>query len=150
MSELLRVWFVRHLQVLFETLGRLWQTPIASLMTTLVIAIAIALPLVLFQIVLSVDRLSAGWQGAPQISVFLKADTSDGAVDPVEAGQTLLQNPKVEDVQYISPEEGLSTFYWLSFLLLVTTTLRVVNLRISLQSFLLWILLFTINSGYID
>ncbi len=110
MFEALKVWLVRHLQVLFETLGRLWQTPVASLMTTLVIAIAIALPLVLYQIVLSVDRLSAGWQGAPQISVFLKIETSEGAVDPLEAGQTLLQNPKVEDVQYISPEEGLSTF----------------------------------------
>jgi len=110
MSEALKVWLVRHLQVLFETLGRLWQTPVASLMTTLVIAIAIALPLVLYQIVLSVDRLSAGWQGAPQISVFLKAETAEGAVDPLEAGQTLLQNPKVEDVQYISPEEGLLAF----------------------------------------
>jgi len=110
MTDLFKVWLIRHLQVLFETLGRLWQTPVASLMTTLVIAIAIALPLVLFQIVVSVDRLAAGWQGAPQISVFLKSQTDAGPVDPLLSGQTLLQNPMVEDVQYISPEEGLSTF----------------------------------------
>lgn len=108
--ELVKIWLIRHLQVLFETLGRLWQTPVASLMTTLVIAIAIALPLVLYQIVVSVDRLSVGWQAAPQISVFLKTETTEGPVDPIQSGQILLQNPMVEDVQYISPEEGLLTF----------------------------------------
>ena len=110
----MRVWFARHLQVLFETLGRLWQTPVASMMTTLVIAIAIALPLVLYQVVSSVDRLSAGWQGAPQISVFLKLKSEDGPIDPIESGQKLLQNPMVEDVQYVSPEQGLEEFSGMS------------------------------------
>ncbi|MBX2868189.1 MAG: permease-like cell division protein FtsX [Acidiferrobacterales bacterium] len=107
---MVKVWFARHLQVFFETLGRLWQTPVASMMTTLVIAIAIALPLVLYQIVTSVDRLSADWQGAPQISVFLKTQTENGPIDPIESGQRLLQNPMVEDVQYVSPEQGLEEF----------------------------------------
>ena len=104
------IWLSRHLQVFFDTLGRLWQSPIASAMTTLVIAIAISLPLVLFQIVTSIDALTRGWSTAPQISVFLKGRVQGVDVDPVESGQTLLENPMVEDVQYVSPEQGLNEF----------------------------------------
>ncbi len=114
MKRMIGSWVLRHLQVFFETIGRLWRKPLENLAAMLVIAIAVSLPLVLNQIIISVDQLSSGWNQAPQISVFLKSDVDGEAVAPVTAGESLLRNPMVEDVKYVSPEQGLTEFSGLS------------------------------------
>ena len=100
----------RHLQVLFDTLGRLWKTPVSSAMTILVLAIAMTLPMVLFKIFDSLEAVTSEWVGSPRISVFLYTEAGQSDMDPIEVGQLLLQNPKIEDVQYVSPEQGLEEF----------------------------------------
>jgi len=110
MPKQISVWLSRHLQVLFDTLGRLWKTPLTSAMTILVLAIAMTLPMVLYKIVDSLESVTANWIDNPRISVFLESGTDAEIPDPIEFGQKLLQNPKVEDVQYISPEQGLAEF----------------------------------------
>ncbi len=110
MRNFFTVWGSRHLQVLFDTLGRLCKAPVSSGMTILVLAIAITLPLVMFKIVSSMESITSSWTGEPQISVFLKLDSVEHGLDPVEFGQRLLQNPTIEDVQYISPEQGIMEF----------------------------------------
>ena len=107
MKHAIGVWAVRHLQVLFDTLGRLWQSPFASSMTTLVLAIALALPLFLFKVVERLQDIADGWQGHSEISLFLHTEIDGNEVDALSVGQRLLQNPVVEDVRYISPEEGI-------------------------------------------
>jgi len=110
MTNSLSIWLSRHLQVLFDSLGRLWQLPVASSMTILVLAIAISLPLVLFKIVFSLEVVTQGWSGAPRITLFLQSESATESIDPIEFGQQLLQNPQVEDVEFISPEQGLLEF----------------------------------------
>lgn len=110
MTSSLSIWFSRHLQVLFDSLGRLWQVPVASGMTILVLAIAMSLPLILYKIVTSLETVTEGWTGAPRITLFLKSESNGVSVDPIEFGQQLLQNPKVDDVEFISPEQGLLEF----------------------------------------
>lgn len=105
-----RVYLFRHLQVMFDTLGRLWTTPLATLMTILVLAIAMTLPIVLYRIADSLATVTEGWAGSPRISVFLDKPGSSGKPDPVEVGHALLTNPQVDDVEYISPEQGLAEF----------------------------------------
>lgn len=109
MRRRLSIWISRHLQVLFDTLGRLWKTPVNSAMTILVLAIAMTLPMVLYKIFDSLEAVTADWVSGPRISVFLDAEVED-SLDPVEFGQRLLQNPMIEDVQYISPQQGLEEF----------------------------------------
>lgn len=104
-----RVWLLRHLQVLFDSLGRLWKTPAASSLTMLVIAIAIALPMILYQLSVSLGEVVSGWDKRAQISLFLKT-SGDGEQGALDLGQLLLQKPAIEDVQYVSPEEGLEGF----------------------------------------
>ena len=107
MKNVVGVWAIRHLQVLFDTLGRLWQTPFASGMTILVLAVALALPLFLFKIVERLQELADGWQGHSEISLFLHAEIEGNETDALSVGQRLLQNPVIEDVRYISPEQGI-------------------------------------------
>ncbi len=107
MKNVIGIWAVRHLQVLFDTLGRLWQAPFASGMTILVLAIALALPLFLFKVVDRLQDMAEGWQGHSEISLFLHMETDGSKVDALSVGQRLLRNPVIEDVRHISPEEGI-------------------------------------------
>jgi len=65
-------WFERHLQTLVGSLGRLWQQPFATLLTVLVIGIALALPACLHVLVQNVRAASGGWSNALDVSVYMK------------------------------------------------------------------------------
>ncbi len=108
MKDRFLVYLSRHLQVLFDSLGRLWKTPFASAMTILVIAVALALPMVLHKVVSGLQEVLSDWEGRSEISLFLHPGSEGNAVDPVAVGQQLLENPVIEDVRYVSPEEGLT------------------------------------------
>ena len=69
-------YFIRHMQVLFYSLGQLARAPFASLMSLMVIGISLALPAGLYVSLDNMQRLSAGWGGNAQISVFLKSKVS--------------------------------------------------------------------------
>ena len=68
----MRQWFERHVQTLVGSLGRLWQQPFATLLTILVIGIALALPACLHMLVQNVRAASGGWSNALDISVYMK------------------------------------------------------------------------------
>lgn len=110
MSDRFSVYLSRHLQVFFDTLGRLCSTPLATIMTVLVLAIAMTLPMVLYKIADSLARVTGDWAGAPRISVFIDAQSDGAEVDAVAIGRELLNNPHVEDVEYVSPDQGLAEF----------------------------------------
>lgn len=105
-------YLLRHLQVLFYSLGQLARTPFASLVTVAVIGISLALPAGLYVLLDNMQRVSGAWDSAAQLSVFLKRDVSE------RAGQALAQKirvrPEVASVQYISREAALAEFKRLS------------------------------------
>lgn len=103
---------LRHIQVFFDTIGRMWRTPIPTLMTFFVIGVAITLPVFLLQIAQSAEQVSNTWQGRPQLTLVLKFDDEGAASDEraLNLGESLLQDERVEDVNYISPLEGLIEF----------------------------------------
>jgi len=70
-------YFIRHAQVFVFSLGRLVRAPFASLLTAAVIGIALALPAGLHVLLTNANSVSGGWDGAAQISLFLKQDVSD-------------------------------------------------------------------------
>ena len=106
---------LRHLQVLFDTLGRMYKTPLPTLMTLMMLGIAMALPLVLHKVVDSVAAAAAQWQHRPQISLFLNPPPNaktNGEMDAaaIEFGRRLLRIPAIEDIDYISPSDALADF----------------------------------------
>lgn len=101
-------YFTNHWQAAASSWGRLKRTPMATLMTLLVIAIALALPSALFVLLENVKQVSQGWDDSSQISLYLKMDTAQDQIQPLL--QQLQKNPEIAAVKYISPAQGLAQF----------------------------------------
>lgn len=107
-TQKLDAWIAHHSHSSIDSLLRLLQTPLQSVMTWLVIAIAIALPAALFLVFSNLQQLSDSWQDSSQISVFMKKETTEQ-----QARQLSLDWAKRDDVLqavYVSPEQALSEF----------------------------------------
>lgn len=103
-----RIHLLRHLQVLFFSLGRLSRTPFSTLMTAAVIGIALALPAGLYVVLQNAQQLSQGWDNSTQISVFLKHEVDDGRVAALAS--RLRATAEVATVDYISRDQALAEF----------------------------------------
>ena len=108
----LRTYLLRHLQVFFYSLGVLSRSPFATLMTAAVIGIALALPSGLHVVLKNAQQLSGGWDGAAQISLFLKRSVTDAEAERL--AQQIQKLPQVVEVSYISRREALEEFQRLS------------------------------------
>ncbi|RBP53422.1 permease-like cell division protein FtsX [Arenicella xantha] len=105
-------YLTRHLQVLFATLGDIRRTPMASINTVLIIAIALLLPCLLFIAIKSAESLNTNWQGRPQITIFLQKDISESTAQALF--QEIQLHPAIELAEFISPESALEEFRILS------------------------------------
>ena len=98
----------RHLQALLGSLGRLSRSPLATLLTLLVIALALALPAALRLLVTNAQAATGNFANAIELSVYLKTDV------PLAKGKQLAaaaqQRADVAQVQLISAEQGLEDF----------------------------------------
>lgn len=104
--------FERHAQALLGSLGRLARQPFATLLTVLVIGIALALPAALYLAVANMRVVTAGLDDTVQLSAYLAMETT-----PAEAGkraQSIAQLPGVATAETVSPDEGLEEFRKLS------------------------------------
>lgn len=111
-GDRLQGWWSHHKLVAADSWRRLLATPAGTLMTWLVIGIALALPGGLFVGLSNVESLSKGWDGAAQISLFLHPSLSDR--DGRELAQSIEQRPQVAGVRFISRDEALAEFRELS------------------------------------
>ena len=105
-------YFTHHLWVLVSSLGVLWRTPFATFMTAAVIGIALALPAGLHVLLQNVQKLSTGWEGTAQMSLFLKQDVSEKNIQ--ELAKKLRKWDGVAEVRYISRNQALEEFRKLS------------------------------------
>lgn len=111
-TDRLRSYIANHRLMAMVSLRRLLQTPIPSLMTWMVIAIALALPAGLFVFLQNAQQLSAGWDRAVQISVYVRMDISEE--DGRALAQRLHRRPDVQSAEYISRDAALAEFRELS------------------------------------
>ncbi len=101
-------YFLRHFQTLFFSLGQLWSTPIATLMTVAVLAITLALPAGLFIVLENAQQASGAIEDSAQISVFLKKSVSESSAKSIS--QNLARHADIERTRYISAKEALAEF----------------------------------------
>lgn len=108
----LRAYYGQHLDTLSETWRRLWGTPLSTLMTWLLVGVALTLPCGLYLVLNNADTLREGWSGTTQISVYLKdsVDAGEGRKFAVRLGN----RDVVESSGYISREQALEDFERLS------------------------------------
>lgn len=104
----LKVYLARHLQVFFATLGELVRAPFSNMMTIAVIGIALALPAGLHVLLQNVQQVTAQWDGAAQISLFLKQQTTDKQVEQL-AG-LIRKRQDVSTVTSIGRDAALEEF----------------------------------------
>lgn len=101
-------WFTRHLQTLIGALGRLSQHKLATLLTTLVIGVALALPACLHLLIANAQSASSNFDRAVDLSVYLKMPT---AVDEAKRlAERLRQRRDVAAIEVISADEALKEF----------------------------------------
>lgn len=105
-------YLTHHLQMSITSLGFLSRHPFSTLMTSAVIAIALALPAGLYIAVDNASRLSEGWDGSAQISLFLKDSVT---LDKAEKlASELRMSPQIEAVSIIDRDTGLQQFQKIS------------------------------------
>ena len=104
----LRHYLGLHRQNLLDALRRLASQPFASLLTVLVIAIALALPAGLRVLVNNAGALNDSWQGAADFAVYLKIDVS--AENAARVARTIGARPDVANVTLIDRAKALEEF----------------------------------------
>jgi cell division transport system permease protein len=108
MSARLETWLARHAQTLIGSLGRMAQHPLATGMTIAVIAVALALPLFLNVLLENTRAVTANWNQAFELSVYL---TQKAGVDRAAAlAKTLKGRSDVAEVRVISADQALADF----------------------------------------
>ena len=101
-------WLTRHAQTMVGSLGRLSQQKLATLLTMLVIGIALALPTCLHLFVTNAQRATGDWNRAVDISVFLKRPTS--LEEARRIVERVRQRRDVAEVEFTSADEALKDF----------------------------------------
>lgn len=102
------IWFTRHMQALLSALGRVLRRPMASLLTTVVIGIALSFPATLWLLVKNAEQVTGGIAEAVDITVYLKTEV------PLEEAEKLAASLKlrnsIDEVTLIPAEQGLLEF----------------------------------------
>lgn len=105
---MIKTYLARHAQVFFFTLGQMARTPLATLMTLGMIAIAIALPTGLYITVDNIQRLGGGHEGQARISLFLKHKISADQAAQLRA--KLASDAAIISARHLSPDAALDEF----------------------------------------
>ena len=111
-STILAHWRAHHAREARASLLRLLSTPIATTMTMLVVALALALPTSFSLLLDNARHLVARWDGQAQISLYLRQDMT------LPAQEALLRRmearPDIARARLITPAQALEEFRTLS------------------------------------
>ena len=98
----------RHLQALLGSLGRLARSPLSTILTLLVIALALALPTSLRLLVANAQVATGNFANAVDVSVYLKTDVPLAKAQ--QLAQAAGQRADVAAVTVIPADKGLEDF----------------------------------------
>ncbi len=107
-----RGWGRHHKKTARDAFQRLLFTPLPTLMTLAVLAIALALPGLMFVGLKNVQQLSSEWKGDPRISLYLQLELDEAAAD--KFSQQMLLRQDLAAVELVSKAQGLHEFQKLS------------------------------------
>jgi cell division transport system permease protein len=98
----------RHAQAFFGALGRLTRNPLASVLTLLVVAVALALPMSLKLFVSNARMATGDFRNAVDLSVYLKADTALAKAE--QLAKSAQARADVAEVTLIPADKALEEF----------------------------------------
>jgi cell division transport system permease protein len=97
-----------HARTLLDSLGRLYRSPLSSLLTTAVIGIALALPCSLYLAIQNMQNATEGWKYVAKISLFLSPAT--GREEMRALSLRLGAREDIAEVETISADQALKDF----------------------------------------
>ena len=104
----LRRYFSEHARVCVASFGRQWRSPVATLLTALVIGITLALPAGLQLLVENLRAAAGGLNQTRSITVFVRDSVSEA--DGNALASSLAQQTSVERAVYTSRTQALKNF----------------------------------------
>ncbi len=104
----IRAFFQQNIQQCFSSFSDLWKTPFATLMTILVLGVALSLPSVFHLLYKNTERVGSQWDKASEISLFLKKDISEQRVQVLINKLGLYK--EIERVTHITRHQALQEF----------------------------------------
>jgi cell division transport system permease protein len=107
-KDVFGAWLAHHQFSARMSLQKMAAEPLSSVMTSLVLGIALALPVSLFVVTENIKALSGNWNDNPQVSVFVRQNISSAST--LALGNKLQQVSGVLSVVYMSPESALEQF----------------------------------------
>ncbi len=99
-------WIRLHIEACRRALARLFGQPVASLISVLVIGIAITLPVALYALFANFTSAASRLNTEPNVNVYLQVAASDA--DAKEVERKLKTLASISDVKFISRETALA------------------------------------------
>ena len=97
-------WLLQHAHACLFSLGQIVKNPGGSLLTAAVIGVSLSLPAGFYMLLDNAHRLTAGWAGAIQITLFLNMNADEKTVSAL--AQSLSARADIKDVNVISREQA--------------------------------------------
>ncbi len=91
-----------------HSLGEMWRTTTASMMTIAVLGVSLTLPSTLYLVVKNVQQVSSGFDNASEISLFVKENLSDKKTQSLVKRLNLY--PEIAKVTFISKTDAIEEF----------------------------------------
>ena len=101
-------WLSNHQRVAIDSFQRLRKDALQTLMTALVIAIALVLPCILYLLSESLGQAGSRLQQGQNISLYLQPNINKKASDSLQ--KSLKARDDIVAVTYVSPNQGLQSF----------------------------------------
>jgi cell division transport system permease protein len=102
----MKAWFHQHVQSFRTTWARLTQSPLSSALNVLVIGVALALPLGAYALLTNMQRVAGPLATAPEMSVFMAADSGAGEIAAVEAA--IKAAPAAKRQRFVPRDQALA------------------------------------------
>lgn len=107
-GDVVQAWWKHHHSSARDSLARLLATPLQTLMTVMVVAIAVALPATLLTILDNVQQVGERWDSSPKLSAFVNPMAQQRAIDVLISD--LEQDADIEAVEFIPADQALRDF----------------------------------------
>ncbi|MCF7986510.1 MAG: permease-like cell division protein FtsX [Methylovulum sp.] len=97
-----------HAHALFSSLGRLVSSPFNTIMTVVVLSIAISLAGGFYLVLKNLQQFTGNLETSAQISLFLKDEITEAHAK--QLAENIRQNPAIQSVKLITKEQALAEF----------------------------------------
>ncbi|HRQ58424.1 MAG TPA: permease-like cell division protein FtsX [Azoarcus taiwanensis] len=98
-------WVQLHLRAALQALRRLVRQPVGTVLSAMVVGIALSLPAAGYLLLDNVSTLARGVSGTPEISIFMQDAVDDAGVAAIE--RRLQADAQVASYRFVSRDEAL-------------------------------------------